>query len=207
MAPKIALCFRGLHTEFPRSWDNINNYIINDLRKTFDVDIFLNTYKTPLIDDILLKLNPVAVLYNPGRENIRGHLSMTTIIPLQIIELCDLIKTYEINNNINYDYIIITRFDLIFNNEFSKYDINYDKINLECMFVPDYNSGDNFILFKRQYLDLVNKSTKKCMECNDNSHQLYKYFNESGDICHYIGGTTTKRNPHYDVMFRFTRYV
>ena len=153
-------------------------------------------------------------------------IDLVTSISLHIIVNCSSWIIYSSGNGLYYlykkirpesqiqdvkivdnDYIIITRFDIIFNNEFSKYDINYDKINLECMFVPDYNSGDNFILFKRQYLDLVNKSTKKCMECNDNSHQLYKYFNESGDICHYIGGTTTKRNPHYDVMFRFTRYV
>jgi hypothetical protein len=49
------------------------------------------------------------------------------IVPTQIIECCNMIKEYEIENNITYDYIIITRFDLTFNNMYSDYDIDYNK--------------------------------------------------------------------------------
>jgi hypothetical protein len=90
---------------------------------------------------------------------------------------------------------------------YSDYDIDYNKINMECMFVPDYNSGDNFYLFKRDYLDLVIQATNMLLEHGCRAHQLYIFFDKLGLQNHYICGETTKRNPHYDVMFRFTRYL
>jgi hypothetical protein len=199
---KIALCFRGLNNYFLESYDNINSFIINDLKKEYEVDIFLNTYKNEL-EDSLKVLNPVKILYNEMRT---GH-TMFYIVPTQIIECCELVKNYENENNITYDYVIITRFDLTFNNTFSDYDIDLDKVNMECMFVPDYNSGDNFFLFKRSYLEIIIKSVKECLNEGSHSHQLYKYFERNNLTNHYIGGETTKRNPVYDVMFRFTRYL
>jgi hypothetical protein len=201
---RIALCFRGLTNFFNESWDNIKNNIIDDLKLSYEVDIFLNTYRDDLTENIVDKMKPVSTLYNESRH---GRDSMKFIVPTQIVECSVLIKTYEAENNLKYDYIIITRFDLTFNNKFSEYNIIYDKINMECMFVPDYNSGDNFFFFKRDYLDIVEYSARKALLVNKNSHQLHYLFNEYGDMCHYIGGETIKRNPNYDVMFRFTRYI
>jgi hypothetical protein len=199
---KIALCFRGLTNYFLESYDNIQSLIIDDLKKEYDVDIFLNTYKNELEDSLKI-LNPVKILYNEMRT---GN-TMYYIVPIQIIECCELVKNYEIENNISYDYVIITRFDLTFNNTFSGYDVDLDKVNMECMFVPDYNSGDNFFLFKRSYLEQIITSVKDCLNERSHSHQLYKYFERNNLRNHYIGGETTKRNPEYDVMFRFTRYL
>ena len=199
---KIALCFRGLNNYFLESYDNIKTFIIDDLKKNYEVDIFLNTYKNDL-ESSLKMLDPVRILYNEMRTGNTMHY----IVPIQIIECCELVKNYEKENNISYDYVIITRFDLTFNNTFSDYDTDLDKVNMECMFVPDYNSGDNFFLFKRSYLETIITSVKDCLNAGSNSHQLYKYFERNNLINHYICGETTKRNPEYDVMFRFTRYL
>jgi hypothetical protein len=204
---KVALFFRGLTNYFLESYENINSFIIQDMKKTFDVDIFLNTYKTDLHDTLIDKLHPVKILYN----NMRTEAPMQYIIPTQIIECCELVKNYEIENNINYDYIIITRFDLTFNNAYSEYNIDYNKINMECMFVPNdssgYNSGDNFFLFQRSYLDLIIDSVRNCLKEKSNSHQLFKYFLRNKLETHYICGETTMRNPEYNIMFIFTRYL
>jgi hypothetical protein len=131
--------------------------------------------------------------------------SMYYIVPTQIIECCNLVKDYEIEKNITYEYIIITRFDLTFNNLFSEYNIDYDKINIECLFIPDYNSGDNFFLFQRKNLDLIIDSVKKCLDEESHSHQLFRYFERNNLKIHYIGGETSKRIPEYDIMFKITR--
>ena len=122
------------------------------------------------------------------------------------MECCELVKNYELKHNINYDYIIITRFDLTFNTYFSDYNIDYEKINFECLLLPD-NSGDNFILFHRRFLDTVIDSIKTCIAENNHAHKLFIYFQNNNLKVHYICGETYKINPNFDVMFRFTRYV
>jgi hypothetical protein len=78
---------------------------------------------------------------------------------------------------------------------------------MECLFVPDNNAGDNFLFFQRQYIELLKKSIEQCMIDKEISHQLHKYYEKNGAECHYICGTTTKRNREYDVMFRLTRFL
>jgi phosphoribosylaminoimidazole-succinocarboxamide synthase len=53
-------------------------------------------------------------------------------------------------------------------------------------------------------MDIVHKSVSECLN-NHISHQFFRYFEKNGLKCHYIGGETSKRNPEYDIMFRFTR--
>jgi len=54
---KVALCLRGLTNLFLKSYDNLKLNIIDDLKKHNDVDIFLNTYKTDLHDELINKLS------------------------------------------------------------------------------------------------------------------------------------------------------
>ncbi|MEX0597113.1 MAG: hypothetical protein WD512_11490 [Candidatus Paceibacterota bacterium] len=202
----MAVCFRGKDDYFQKSWDTISKYIIEDLKTKYQVDVFLNKYQSPMDAEIIEKMNPVAILqHNNDRYKYPGELFINS---LQMTELLNMIMVHENQNKFKYDYIIITRFDLTFNQELSKCDVNYDKINMECMFVPDMNSGDNFFLFKRDLLDIFKKSIDNCLYDRKTSHQLFRYFEAyDNDICHYIGGQTSKRHPIYDVMFRFTRNI
>jgi len=201
---KIAFCIRGLHEEYKKSCENIKTMLIDDLRSSGNtVDVFFNTYETSLCSDLIDFYKPVHVEYKKPRQGP----AMWVIVSKQIGECCDIIKQYSIANGVTYDYIIITRFDLTFNNKYNLYDIKYNKINMECMFVPDFCSGDNFLLFDTKFSDLVKKSTLECDKAKDHSHKLWKYFERNGLMCHYIGGETTKRHPIYDVMFRFTRHI
>ncbi len=204
-APKlrIALCLRGISTEFEKSFDNINQYIVQDLRKKYDVDVFLNTYHSPILDNLVEKYNPSQILLNKFQNH---DLPMYTLVSSQILECCQLIEIYETKYKCQYDVIIITRFDLTFNNKFSEYNIDYDAINTECMFVPDYNAGDNFILFPRKHLEVVKRGLSDNINNGIfNSHELYKFLGDTK--CHYIGGETSKRGSDYDVVFQFTRYL
>jgi len=201
---KFALCLRGLNEQFRNSCQNLQAMIIDDLRKNgHTVDIFLNTYKNHLHSDLVDFFKPVDILYNEPRTGS----AMWTIVSKQVAECCKIVQEYEIKNNVKYDYIIITRFDLTFNNKYSLYDINYNNINMECMFVPDFNSGDNFFLFPENFSDKVILSVNDCENEKNNSHQLWRYFEKQSLNCHYIGGKTSKRGENYDIMFRFTRHI
>jgi len=200
---RFALCLRGISDQFMKSYENLKTMVINDLRANgCTVDIFLNTYKTGVHEELIQCFQPVCVSYNEFTEVPFGE-SMYSIVPKQILQCCELVK----DHNNHYDYIIITRFDLTFNKCISQEVIYRNTINMECLFVPDLNSGDNFILFPFADLSTVATSIMDCIENKDNSHQLWRYFELRGLKCHYIGGETGKRNPHYDVMFRFTRYL
>jgi len=204
---RVALCFRGKHKEFEESYENIREFIIDDLRTKYEVDIFILTYQTELTDKIISLLQPVSTkIYNDAMFMSKN--AMGFIIPTQCIDACKMVIESEEKNSVKYDYVIITRFDLTFNNRFFEYDIDYSKINMECMFVPDYNSGDNFFLFDRsKFTDIFIQSNEEVMKRSDISHQLFKYILMAGYECHYIGGNTNKRATAYDVMFRFTRHI
>tara|TARA_B110001450_G_scaffold115712_1_gene109420 strand:+ start:5345 stop:5920 length:576 start_codon:yes stop_codon:yes gene_type:complete len=168
---KFAFCLRGQARgeHFHKSFKNIEDYMINDLKEKNDVDVFINTYKN-IPDEtqkLINKFNPLNCHYNDSnilnKNKFKNYpICSSPIISTQIIQCCKQIKEYEITNNVNYDYVIITRFDLTFNTHYKNYNIDYDKINMECIFpdYPDKHSGDNFLLFHRKYLDLI----IKCME-------------------------------------------
>lgn len=204
---RFAFCLRGQTRgkQFSKSYKNIKTLLIDDLKQNNDVNVFINTYENEYNNILIDKLNPVNYHYN--KEMNEDPYSY--IIPTQIIQCCKQVKEQEKNTDISYDCIIITRFDLTFNTHYSNYNIDYNKINMECMFVPDYNSGDNFLLFHRKYLDLIIKCMELSIESKEfqASHKWWKIFEKNGLECHYIGGETNKRHPHYDIMFRFTRYV
>lgn len=206
MKKKIALCFRGLSNYFINSVENIKSYIVDDLKENYELDIFIYTYQNDDNQIIINYLNPVKFVYCPN-EYLGIQHAMNGLVQVQINDCCNIVNNYEIKNNITYDYIIITRFDLTFNNKFSEYNIDFNKINMECMFVPDNNSGDNFILFPRIHLNKFINSVESNINDNSNSHQLYVYFHKNDLETHYICGETSKRNPEYDVMFRFTRHL
>ncbi len=205
---KVALCFRGKSNYFLNSVDNIKSHIIDNLKENYDVDIFIYTYKDDVNEALIHHLNPVKIAHFPDEYLQRPYGSgMYGIVQVQVKDCCNIVKTYENENNVTYDYVIITRFDLTFNNKFSEYNIDYNKINMECMFVPDYNSGDNFFLIPRIHLNSFIDSVELNIRDNSNSHQLYIYFHKNNLETHYICGETSKRNPEYDIMFRFTRYL
>ena len=204
---RIAFCIRGLSKEFEASFLNLKTTMLDDLQcQGHTIDIFLNTYyhnDPTLFASMMTKFQPVKVLLN----KMRTKPAMTYIVPRQCLECIDLVRQYESEHRFQYDAVIITRFDLTFNAPFSSFDIPHDKLSMECMFVPDRNSGDNFFYIPRHYLDAAYTSIQQLQAKRKISHQAWRFFEKNGIPCHYIGGETTKRNPHYDVMFRFTRYV
>ena len=215
MLKKVAICFKGLNDEFEESYENIKKCIYDSLENngyehiTFVTSTinnpekflsFVNTYK-PV--KITLNQNRKAPRWNEVLETRSEH----TIVPHQLNECMNMVEEYEKEKQICFDAILILRSDLTFNNPLHEYDINEECVNMECMFVPDYNSGDCFFWIPLKYKQQAKQSFKDLANERRSSHQAWAYFERNGIPTHYVCGETTKRNPEYDIMFRFTRYI
>jgi hypothetical protein len=88
-----------------------------------------------------------------------------------------------IENGKKYDHCLITRFDLLFSNNFSKSNINYGKLNIVSILERDEIICDNFYFmpFKllKPFYNLVKRNIGKSF------HQVRKDIEEISDI-HFI---------------------
>ena len=99
----------------------INTYF-NFLKKGYSIDIYFSTNEMEQKSqkEIINQYRPLKCSFLKNEQN--GHLGRNKKI-LNVIDLC-------LNNNINYDLVLITRFDLLFKKKFEKSNIDYEKLNL-----------------------------------------------------------------------------
>jgi hypothetical protein len=198
---RIAYCIRGKSENFERSAENTLQNMILDMRKHgHEVSVFLNTYMNNS-ESIINKYSPVKVLLNEFRD----YPPMTRVVPLQWKECLEMVKSYQEEKSIEFDVVILTRFDIVFNNLFSEYNIDFEKVNMECIFVPDFMSGDNFILIPKAFFNVSVNVVQNLVDNKINSHETWKHFEQRNVPCHYIGGETSLRGCDYNIMFRLTR--
>jgi hypothetical protein len=158
-------------------------------------------WRTSTTKDRINKYSPVKVLLNEFRD----YPPMTRVVPLQWKECLEMVKSYQEEKSIEFDVVILTRFDIVFNNLFSEYNIDFEKVNMECIFVPDFMSGDNFILIPKAFFNVSVNVVQNLVDNKINSHETWKHFEQRNVPCHYIGGETSLRGCDYNIMFRLTR--
>ncbi len=184
---KIALCLRGIHyandniiTDYRNSNKNYMEQLIEPLKKNNDVDIFLLTYESEIINELLNDYNPKDIIILNSNERFNGSNWHRQLIFHK--SSIDLVKGYENNNNFRYDIIINVRFDLFFTLNFQEWNIVYNKINI--MFKhPSGNCDDNFFIIPRNYFDLFYDATINLLINNKITHEYNHVLNE--DNIHY----------------------
>jgi hypothetical protein len=205
---KIAICVKGLFDHTLESFYNINENVFKALKnenheiKTFVVSQLDETFSLLAISE---KIKPEKIWLNQDRKSQR-YTAMWGTVPLQLLDCCKIVKAYEEENDYSFDAILIIRMDVLFNKPITQENIDYSKVNMECMFVPDMNSGDNIFWIPKMYFNQTYSAFAKIIEEKNNSHQAWIYLEKENVPLHYIGGETSKRNPEYDVVIRFTRY-
>lgn len=65
-----------------------------------------------------------------------------------------------------YDLVLITRFDLLFQKDFADSNIQFDKINIVSVLERPNLICDNFYLFPHKYLKDFQKVIRKCANIN-----------------------------------------
>jgi hypothetical protein len=202
---KYCICIRGLHythnniiIDYKKSFDNYKTMLFQPLiDKGDEIFIFLLTYESPVITQLLDDYKPVS----------------TQIIPLTEIDSIDtfgrqktwhlhsvnMIQTYENNNSITFDYILNTRFDLFYTNLIFT-NIIHSKINIIFKHCSG-NCDDNFFLFPRSMLPIFENGIKDIMKEGKMTHEICHYMNEKENI-HYICPIPEK---NYETIFKFAR--
>lgn len=149
---KLAILIHGLHIGYLNKY-YLNNYSI-DFRKHVDsyyqmlynplhekgyeIDVYLATHDSAVLSDLIQIYNPRDTLINNdvGFKDYSAPVSKNT--PNGTIYSSDLMirfinfQTYLINNNLHYDNIIFTRFDLHLYKKITELNIDLTKANFYC---------------------------------------------------------------------------
>lgn len=174
---KLALCFFGISKyEYEyEPWTYKNKYRIVDYNKSYD------NYKKYIFDFFENKGYNIDVYFT---TNILNDYDKREICEKYKPVKCNFIKTNPDNliskneklNNVidlliesknNYDSVLITRFDLLFQKDFNESNIILDKFNLVSILENPNYICDNFYLFPYKYLSdfskIIKKSMNKCL--------------------------------------------
>ena len=136
----------SVRVDHRKSLDNYKEYIYNYFEKLdYEIDIYFvsNSFK-----DEFKRKEVINCYYPKNYAFIRNHhcrkISRNQKF-LKVMELC-------LNENINYDLVLMTRFDLLFKKKFEESNIKLDKFNLVSKLESNNFICDNFYLFPYKYL-------------------------------------------------------
>lgn len=150
---------------YKRSLQNYKDMLF----KNHDVDIYFHTYNTPNLDkgELINSYKPVKfkiteLVNNSTGEDYSNKIGSLKNSFVQSLELLD-------NDLINqYDYIIVTRFDLLFKKDINSLHLE-NKFMISCMCEVANLCDDNFFIFPPTYFN-----TFKEIICNfDLSRRLF----------------------------------
>jgi hypothetical protein len=158
----------------------IDKFVSNIIKPLEDqghiVDVFFRTYDTPHLINIKEKLNPVKVsidVFNPNIKPNNGAFVYNYIA----VALQD-IQSYQLENNIEYDYIISTRFDsYIFEN------ITKLLFPLHTLSLVD-SINDSFIVFTGDIMESITNGFISLSKKGGMALPFWKDFGVSVHVCY-----------------------
>ena len=193
---KFALCLKGVHSiqkyisegftdtikqKSLQSFNNMNKMIINDIKECgHDIDIFISTYDCDL-GDYLIDLYKPKIFYKFNKSIMKNNKYMGAIHFESIAN--HNIKLLELSSESNYDYVIFTRFDVLFKQPYSNFPVDYNKFNISCKHSSG-NSDDNLWIFPKKYHQ----------ELKDSLNEQIKSDNQLLKTTHYINRTLEVHN-------------
>lgn len=145
---------KNMQINYKDSYDNYQKYIYKYFHdKGYSIDVYFSTNVSNNDEHkkIIKKYNPIRYSFI---ENEKNRILSRNKKLLNVIELC-------LNNNVDYDLILIIRFDLLFQKDFEKSNIKLDKFNLVSILEKDHLICDNFYLFPFPKLKQFHEITKK----------------------------------------------
>jgi len=213
---RLAFCIKGISflkkyrtvwgkktsINFERSIENYISYLLTDLSKKYQIDFFISTYNSPKNELLLKTFKPKKSLFKDYiKETIKPTNKRRFQIPASsTLEVLNLVEEYEKENSCKYDYIIITRFDLLFNKKFNDFNINNNAINILFQ-TSSKNVDDNFYFMPRCLLDTFLYATNKVKEQIIITHELNKYIPKNNlHIIYPQHYYSPNNNPYYIIL-------
>ena len=183
---KLALILFGISLEINRYWqygalysidynnsyDNYQRYIFDYFKdKGYNIDVYISTNNLNSendISEIIDKYKPVKYRISDDNDNGEGYedgeddkdyiISRNKKLK-SAIDLC-------IEGEGEYDLVLITRFDLLFQKDFADSNIQFDKMNIVSVLDRPNLICDNFYLFPHKYLKDFQQVIRKCANIN-----------------------------------------
>tara|TARA_Y100000389_G_scaffold178371_1_gene191500 strand:- start:16436 stop:17098 length:663 start_codon:yes stop_codon:yes gene_type:complete len=153
------------------SYDNYQKYIYKYFYdKGYSIDVYFSTNISNNEEHkkLITKYKPVKHSFIENEEKNKSMLGFWRYEAsrnkklLNVIELC-------LNNNIDYDSVLITRFDLLFQKDFEKSNIKLDKFNLVSVLERGNLICDNFYLLPfnqlKQFHTITKNNINKSFHC------------------------------------------
>lgn len=160
--------------DYEKSVENYKTHIYKYFEERgYEIDVYMATNPLSLSLE-----NKLCQTYKPVDyclvENGSNHYNSRNKKVKSVLEIC-------INYEREYDLVLMTRFDLMFQKDFNKSNIHLDKFNLVSILEQPTYICDNFYLFPYKYihdfLKIVDLNIDKCHHFIQD--QLYSTFGES----------------------------
>ena len=167
---KLALILFGISLEINRYWqygalysvdyknsyDNYQRYIFDYFKgKGYDIDVYISTNKLNSENDIAEIIDKYKPVKYRIADDCEDYIISRNKKLESAIDLC-------IEGGGEYDLVLITRFDLLFQKDFADSNIHLDKINIVSVLERPNLICDNFYLFPHKYLKDFQKVIRKC---------------------------------------------
>jgi hypothetical protein len=171
---KLALILFGISLEINRYWqygalysvdyknsyDNYQRYIFDYFKgKGYSIDVYISTNKLNSDDDIAEIIDKYKPVKYRIADDCKDYIISRNKKLESAIDLC-------IEGGGEYDLVLITRFDLLFQKDFADSNIHLDKINIVSVLERPNLICDNFYLFPHKYLKDFQKVIRKCANIN-----------------------------------------
>tara|TARA_R100001163_G_C5062424_1_gene199517 strand:+ start:806 stop:1480 length:675 start_codon:yes stop_codon:yes gene_type:complete len=153
--------------DFTQSVQNYQDFIFN-FYKDYDIDIFMCTNDSIKKELLFKYYPPTAYCFSDEGRNIK------------IIKAVELCLNYSETNNVTYDHILITRFDLWFRERFEDANIDYNKLNVVSKLEKRGFICDNLYIFPHKYLNKFHKILINGRE--KYAHNLMVDFDKAFDV-------------------------
>lgn len=145
----------NLMIDYKYSYENYQKYIFKYFNNlNYDIDVFFCTNKSSKQDEIIKLYKPKSYMFIDNLDS--NHLSKNIKIK-NVLELC---INYSSYNNIDYENVIMSRFDLYFLDDFNKVNIDLNKFNFVSIMEKDNRICDNFYIFPfkiiKKFLRIIN---------------------------------------------------
>jgi hypothetical protein len=166
----------GLHSYKP-VYENLFKNVVNPLREKNQVDFFLQTYETPEQEDIEFIYKPIYSIYNP-------------LNPSKAAAFETYINSIKKLKEFDYDFYIVTRFDLWINEELN---LDYTKFNFlfkEKDWWDNHKlTTDTFYAFPKLMLDGFINGILVCHSKNEQPGYLGLFHKLYPELINYIDET------------------
>lgn len=204
----MAICIAGLHWEenyknafidhsitinYNKYVKNIKTKIYKYFEKDYQIDTFICTQQSPMIDNLINTYNPIQCVI----EN-KNHCFKKLKVLKAVRDQMD--KSSKI-----YDIVLVTRFDIYLLEDFTKTNINLNKLNIVSILEHDRVCDDNLFILPIPYLKpMISLLENQLLKYSnpDAIHYLKNLFEYQFDI-HYIKNEFVKVNQISFYKLRF----